>query len=492
MSDQRSETTLTGSSAGSAQATVAMVIIALARFMVVLDGTIMIVSLPSIDRSLHISAADLNWVLNAYALTFGGFLLVAGRVGDALGRKNVFRAGLILFGVASLFGGLSGSGTELIIARAVQGIGAAIATPGALSLLVSTFPDEKRRTRALGIYGAATGLAALMGLLLGGVLTTYANWRWVLFVNIPVVLAILVGLGVLREGARVRIKIDLPGAVSSTLGIGALVYAVDRAGDRGWGNTFTIVFLLVGVALLAVFAVVQRVSAEPMIPRQVIADPGRIGANIVTFLYYSGSVATYFFLTLNCQQVLNYSAIRTGLVFLPLAIGFGIAAGIAPQLKARTSERAALSIGLGIVALGSVMFSLLTPHSSIWTLVFPASVATGIGLGITAVISTGIGVRGIDDSEAGVGSALLTASSQVGSALGLAVLATIATTATRHAAAMTSPKDALTEGYSAGFLAAAGLYVLCIIIALVVIKPMNPPATARSPLEAGRELDSQS
>jgi MFS family permease len=257
MSMQESGTAADGPIQKNTQAGIAMVVVALARFMVVLDGTIMIVALPSIDRSLHMSPANLNWILNADALTFGGLMLVAGRVGDALGRKNVFRFGLIMFGVASLAGGLSTTGTALILARAVQGIGAAVATPGALSLLVSTFPEGEKRTKALGVYGAATGLAALMGLLLGGLLTTYANWRWVLFVNIPVVLAITIGVGALKEGERDRVKVDLPGAITSTLGIGALIFAVNRVADHGWGDTTVIALLVAGAVLLAAFALIQ-------------------------------------------------------------------------------------------------------------------------------------------------------------------------------------------------------------------------------------------
>jgi EmrB/QacA subfamily drug resistance transporter len=457
----------------SAQAGIAMAIIALARFMVVLDGTIMIVALPSIDRSLHVSATNLNWVLNAYALTFGGLMLVAGRVDDVLGRKKVFRFGLIVFGVASALGGLSTTGMALILARALQGVGAAIATPGALSLLVSTFRAEDQRTKALGVYGAATGMASVLGLLLGGLLTTYASWRWVLFVNIPVVLVILIGIGVLVEGEPDRVEIDLPGAVTATLGVGSLIFAINRIGDRGWGDAAVIALLFTAAVLLAAFAVIQAKSRAPLIPREVLADPGRVAGNVVTFIFYSGMIATYFFLTLFFQQVLGYSALKTGLMYLPLAVGFGISAGgLAPQLMARTSEKVALSTGLAIGAAGSAALSFITPHSSILAFVIPVFLASGIGMGLTAVASTGIGVRGIDHSEAGIGSALLTASGQVGSALGLAVLATVATTATSHAARMSTMKDALTSGYSAGFLAATGLYVVCIVITLTMVKPM--------------------
>jgi MFS family permease len=223
---------------------VATFVISLARFIVVLDGTIMIVALPSIQNSLHISLSNLNWVINSYSLMFGGLMLVAGRIGDKYGRKNVFRVGLVLFGVASLAGGLASDGTWLIAFRAVQGIGAAVATPGALSLLVSTFPEGKARSKALGLYGAATALAAVMGLLAGGVLTTYVGWRWVLFVNIPIVIAILLGVGRLIEPAPVRIKIDIPGALAGTLGIGALIFGVNRVGEHGWSDSIVIACLI--------------------------------------------------------------------------------------------------------------------------------------------------------------------------------------------------------------------------------------------------------
>jgi EmrB/QacA subfamily drug resistance transporter len=458
---------------------VAMLVIALARFMVVLDGTIMIVALPSIDRSLHMSATNLNWVLNAYSLTFGGLMLVAGRIGDVLGRKNVFRFGLILFGLASLLGGLSPTGTALILCRGFQGIGAAIATPGALSLLVNTFPAGQPRTKALGVYGAATGLASVLGLLLGGVLTTYAGWRWVLFVNVPVVLAILAGVNVLNEVELERIKIDLPGAITATLGIGSLVFAVNRVGDHGWDDSAVIACLIAAAVLLVAFVLIQRSSKEPMIPRGVLNEPGRAAANIVTFISYAGMIATYYFLTLYMQQVLGYSALRTGLMYLPLAIGFGIAAGgIGPQLLSKVPEKMALSIGLVVAASGTALFSFITPGSNIFALVFPASLVTGLGLGITVVVGTSIGVRGIDNSEAGIGSALLTASGQVGGALGLAILATVAASTTTHAARMSTMKDALTTGYSAGFLAATALYAISLIITLTMIKPMANSADA--------------
>ncbi|MGW5349269.1 MFS transporter [Streptomyces sp. NPDC004031] len=461
---------------------VATMVIALARFMVVLDGTIMIVALPSIQKALKISPGNLNWVINGYSLTFGGLLLVAGRVGDVYGRKKVFTVGLVLFGLASLAGGLAPNGGSLIAFRLIQGVGAAVATPGALSLLVATFPEGKPRTKALGIYGGVTGLASVLGLVLGGVLTTYASWRWVLLVNVPVVVAIIFGLNALNEGEPARrTRIDIPGAIAATLGAGSLVFGVNRVSDHGWSDATVIACLIAAGVLLAAFAVIQRTSAEPMIPREVLSDRGRTGANVVTLLMSTGSFATYYFLTLYMQQVLDYSALRTGLMYLPLAVGFGIAAGgVGPVLMARAPERIALSLALAIAAAGSGWFAFLTKDSNVWAMVMPASLVTGIGLGATTVVATTIGVRGIDSSEAGIGSSLLTASSQIGGALGLAGLATVAATTTRHAAAGTSLPDALVNGYTAGFKVAVGLYVVGILVALLTVKPFKGGGEAQA------------
>ena len=447
-------------------------VIAVARFIIVLDGTIMIVAIPSIQSSLHLSLANLNWVINGYSLTFGGLMLVAGRVGDVFGRKNVFRVGLLVFGLASLLGGLAPNGTALILLRALQGVGAAIATPGALSLLVSTFPEGELRTRALGLYGGMTGLASVVGLLLGGVLTTYAGWRWVLLVNVPVVIGLLLGVGTLKEGVLQRVKIDIPGAIAATLGIGALIYAINRVGEHGWSDSVVIACLGGAAILLVVFLLIQRATSNPMIPREVVRERGRAGANIVTFIMSAGMFTTYYFLTLFMQQVLGYSALRTGLMYLPFAIGFGIAAGgVGPGLLKAMSEKAALSIALLLAAGGTVWFAFLTTHTSIFAVLIPASVVTGVGLGATAVVSTSVGVRGIDSSEAGIGSALLTAGGQVGGAFGLAVLATVAASTTKDAVAGATMKDALTEGYTTGFWVAAGLYALCVVVTLVTVSP---------------------
>ncbi|WP_063762331.1 MFS transporter [Streptomyces sp. NRRL F-5123] len=452
----------------------AILVIALARFIVVLDGTIMTVALPTIQRSLDISQANLDWVISAYSLTFGGLMLLAGRLGDVYGRKLMFRIGVVLFGLASLGGGLAGNGTTLILFRGLEGIGAAIATPGALSLLVSTFPEGQQRTKAFGLYGAATAMGAVMGLLAGGVLTTYAGWRWVLFVNIPIVIVILLGVNKLVDLDTRRSRIDVWGALTVTLGIGALIYGINRVGLHGWSDPTVIGCMIATVVLLAVFVYFERSGDLPMIPREVLSDPGRVGANIVTLVMSIGIFSSYYFLTLYMQQVLGYSAVRTGLMYLPFAVGAGLAAGsVGPQLLARTAPQIALSSGLVLASAGTVWFCFITPDSGVFEVLIPASVVSGVGVGIMQVVSTAIGVRGIDSSEAGIGSALLTAGGQVGGALGVALLGTVAATTTHHAAAGTSPADALTNGYVAGFKVAVGLYLLCVVITFLTIRPVK-------------------
>jgi MFS family permease len=314
-----------------------------------------------------------------------------------------------------------------------------------------------------------------MGLLLGGVLTTYANWRWVLFVNVPASTAVLFGVSALIDNGAERVKIDLPGAITSTLGVGSLVFAVTRVGEHGWSDAIVKGSLALALLLLIAFVVIERTSKAPMIPPGVLNEGGRLGANIIRFITAAGMFATFYFLTLYLQHVLGYSPLRTGLMFLPFAVGFGIAAGgLGPQLLHITSERVALSAGPVLAAGGMLWFSFLTAESSIFAVLLPASLLTGLGLGITQVVATSIGVRGIDNSEAGIGASLLTASSQVGGALGLAVLATVSSTVTRHQSTNGAGLgDALTHGYRVAFLVAAGLYVLSLAIAHISIRPQD-------------------
>ncbi|MFC7548523.1 MFS transporter [Plantactinospora sp. GCM10030261] len=440
----------------------ALAVIATAQLMLVLDGTITNVALPRIQRSLDLAPADLNWVITAYALAFGGLLLVGGRAGDLFGRRRVFRLGLVVFTVASLLGGLAPNGTVLIAARALQGVGAAIAAPTALSLLTTTFPAGPGRVRALGVYGAMGGLGSVVGLLLGGALTEYLSWRWVLFVNVPIALAVLAGTSVLVEGERDRGSVDLPGAITATLGLGTLVYAITRTSTSGWADPVTLLLLALAAAVLLGFLAIQRRTRAPMLPARVLRDAGRAGANLVFVLTGAGMFATFYFLTLYMQVVEGYGAMRAGLTYLPFALGIGLAAGvIGPRLLAATSPRAVTVGGLVLASVGMGWFSLLAPGSHPMTVLLPAQLVAGVGLGLTFVTATVVGIHGVPSGDAGIASGLLNTSQQIGGAVGLAALAALAAARTGSTAA----PEALTSGYAAAYLAGAALYLIAALVA---------------------------
>ncbi|MGW4499016.1 MFS transporter [Micromonospora sp. NPDC004336] len=430
-----------------------LLVIAAAQLLMVMDGTIVTVGLPVIGTGLDIAEADLDWVLTAYALAFGGLLLAGGRAGDVFGRRRMFRAGLVVFLAASLLGGLAGNGTVLIAARVLQGVGAAIVAPAALSLLADTFPAGPARNRALGVYGAMGGLGSVAGLLLGGALTEYWGWRWIMFVNIPIALLVLAGTFALVPGTRERGGLDLPGAGTVTLALGALVYAINRAGSHGVGDGLTVAFGAIAVALLVVFASIQRSARRPMLPSGVLADRGRLGANLVMLLMGAGQLATFYFLTLYMQTIKQYSPMITGMAYLPFAIGIGLGSGvIGPRLQARTSTQVVLATGMAVAAAAMGWFSLLTPDQHPLLVLLPAQLAGGIGLGVGFVAATIGGVQGVASRDSGIASGLVNTSQQIGGALGLAVLAGIAVTATTSQPVGTPLHDALTSGYTVGML----------------------------------------
>ncbi|WP_052423898.1 MFS transporter [Nonomuraea candida] len=450
----------------------ALLVIAAAQLLMVMDGTIVTVGLPVIGTGLGIPEADLDWVLTSYALAFGGLLLAGGRAGDLFGRRRMFRAGLVVFLAASLLGGVAGDGTILIAARVLQGVGAAIVAPAALSLLADTFPAGPQRNKALGVYGAMGGLGSVVGLLLGGALTEYLGWRWIMFVNIPIALLVLAGTVALVPGTRERGGIDLPGAVTVTLALGSLVYAINRAGSHGIGDGLTLAFGAAAVALLAAFVVIQRKASSPMLPSGVLADRGRLGANLVMLLMGAGQLATFYFLTLYMQTIKQYSPMITGLAYLPFAIGIGIGSGlIGPRLQARASTRTVLATGMVVAAAAMGWFSLLTPDQNPLLVLLPAQLAGGIGLGIGFVAATIGGVQGVAPRDSGIASGLVNTSQQIGGALGLAVLAGIAVAATTSRPAGTPVPDALTSGYTAGMLGAGAFYLAAILTAVVLLRP---------------------
>ncbi|GAA2300021.1 MFS transporter [Nonomuraea roseoviolacea subsp. roseoviolacea] len=470
------------SHSGTRDTSLALLVIAAAQLLMVMDGTIVTVGLPVIGAGLRIDEADLDWVLTAYALAFGGLLLAGGRAGDLFGRRRLFRAGLTVFLTASLLGGLAGNASVLIAARALQGLGAAIVAPAALSLLADTFPAGPRRNRALGVYGAMGGLGSVAGLLLGGALTEYLGWRWIMFVNIPIALLVLAGTFALVPGTRERGGLDLPGALTATLALGSLVYAINRAGSHGIGDGLTLAFGAVAVALLVAFVAIQRGARSPMLPSGVLADRGRLGANIVMLLMGAGQLATFYFLTLYMQTIKQYSPMITGLAYLPFAVGIGIGSGVVgPALQARTSTRTVLATGMAVAAAAMGWFGLLTPDQNPLFVLLPAQLAGGVGLGVGFVGATIGGVQGVASRDSGIASGLVNTSQQIGGALGLAVLAGIAVAATASRPPGTPPHDALTSGYTAGLLGAGAFYLAAILAAVLLLRP-RPVSRSAEPL----------
>ena len=456
---------------GSGRSGLALLVVAAAQLLMVMDGTIVTVGLPVIGNGLKIAEADLDWVLTAYALAFGGLLLAGGRAGDLFGRRRMFRVGLVIFLAASLLGGIANNGSMLIAARVVQGVGAAIVAPAALSLLADTFPAGPQRNKALGLYGAMGGLGSVVGLLLGGALTEYLGWRWIMFINIPIALLVLAGTVAVVPGTRERGGIDLPGAATVTLALGSLVYAINRAGSHGIGDGLTLTFAVITVTLLVAFLFIQRSARSPMLPGRVLANRGRVGVNLVMLLMGAGQLATFYFLTLYMQTIKQYSPMITGLAYLPFAIGIGIGSGIfGPKLQARTSARNVLTIGMAVAATAMGWFSLLTPDQNPLLVLLPAQLFGGIGLGIGFVVATIGGVQGVAPQDAGIASGLVNTSQQIGGAVGLAVLAGVAVTAAANQPPGTPVPDALTSGYTAGMLGAAAFYVAAILATVLLLR----------------------
>ncbi|MFN8088723.1 MAG: MFS transporter [Mycobacterium sp.] len=480
----------------------ALVVIAAAQLMVVLDGTITNIALPSIQKDLHVSASNLAWIVNSYALAFGGLLLLGGKSGDLYGRRRIFRIGIAIFVLASAFGGLADSEGWLIAARVLQGIGGAIAAPTALSLIAVNFPEGSQRNRAMAVYAAMAGLGSTVGLLLGGVLTDYLNWRWVFYVNLPVGLAVLVGTVVLSEGTQQPGRLDVPGAVIGTSGLLALVYGITCGGDRGWTDPTTVACFVAATVLLTGFVAWQSKSTHPMMPLRLFSSRRRCGSYITMLFIGSGMFGTFYFLTLYMQQILGFSPVQTGFAYLPFSFGMGVAASISSKLVERVAPRYIAGPGLVAAACGMLLFAQLRPDSEYVTTLLPSLFLTAAGLGLCFVPMTLAAVSGVDDADAGIVSALLNTSQQVGGALGLAVLSTIAgavansrvpdaaTTlyrglAMHDSASVSAASSALTQGFSASFMVAVGLFCAGLIATLLAIPgTRGHPAIAMSRTES--------
>ena len=468
---------MTDAEAAQRRKWLALALLASTQFVIILDSAIVNVALPSIGKDLHFSQEDLTWIPNAYALTFGGFLLLGGRMADLLGRRRLFMAGLVLFSVASLLGGLSTSETQLVAARALQGLGAALLAPSALSMVTNMFAEGSERNKALGVWGAVSGSGGAAGVLLGGVLTEYAGWEWVLWVNVPIgVIAALLAPRLLDESRREggTRHFDALGAVTVTAGLSLLVYALVDTINAGWGSTQTLTLLAVSAALIVTFVVIERRSPEPLMPFSIFRLRTLSGANVVGLLVGAALFAMFFFLSRYMQQVLGYSALKAGLAYLPLAIAIIISAGIASQLVTKLGFKPILIAGLALITVALLWFAQVPVDGAYVTHLVGPMVIAAVGLGFAFVPITIAAVNGVSADESGLASGLINTSQQIGGALGLAILGTIASSKTddliaaAHGAQAAVP-GALTEGFQLAFLAGAGFAVIGIIATLVFV-----------------------
>ena len=469
----------------------ALILLAMTQFVIVIDAAIVNVALPSIGAHLHFSRDDLSWVVNAYTLTFGGFLLLGGRLADLLGRRRMFMIGLTVFSLASFAGGIAQSEPWLIAARAVQGLGAAIVSPAALSIVTTTFAEGPERNRALGIWGAVAGAGGAAGVLLGGILTSGLSWRWVLFVNVPIGIAAaaLAPRLLVESRAEGETKtFDLPGAVTVTAGLSLLVYAVVDAVNAGWGSTATILRLAGALLLLAAFVVIESRQRDPLMPFSIFRLRTLRGANIVALLIGMSLFSMFFFISLYLQGVLGFSPIKTGISYLPLAVGIIVSAGLASQVVTRLGFKPPLILGLLLIAGALVWFGQVPGiGGSYWADVLGPSLLAAVGLGFSFVPVTIAAVAGTKPHEAGLASGLINTSQQVGGALGLAILATIANsrTQTLFHAGVHSTSVALTKGYDRAFLVGSGFAIVGAILAAVMISSRD----SRTHAEAARQGD---
>lgn len=461
---------------------IALILLCSAQFVVVLDASIVNVALPTIGEALKFTESSLPWVVNAYVLTFGGFLLLGGRLADLLGRRRVFMFGLVLFALASLAGGLAANSGQLIAARAVQGLGAAILSPAALSIVATTFADGAERNKALGIWGAVAGSGGAAGVLLGGVLTEGLGWEWVLWVNVPIGIAAAALAPTLIAESRAEHEVrhfDLAGAVAITLGLSALVFALLDAESAGWGSAQTILTLVGSAVLLVAFVAVERRSRAPLVPFSIFRLRTITGANVVGILVGASLFSMFFFISLYMQQVLGYSPIKAGLSYLPLAVSIILSAGIASSLVTKVGFKPILAAGMGLIAIGLVWFSQISVHGSFLADILGPSLFAAVGLGFAFVPVTIAAVSGVADREQGLASGLINTSQQVGGALGLAVLAAIANSKIGDS----HDPVILTDGFQTAFLVGAGFAVLGLLATLLLIRS----ADSRAHVELGDE-----
>ncbi len=471
---------------------VVLVLVCLAQFMVVLDATIVNVALPSIQTDLGMSETDLQWIVNAYTLLFGGFLLLGGRAGDLVGRKRVFLIGVVLFTTASLLCGLAQSDTWLVITRGLQGLGAALVSPAALSIVTTTFREGAERTKALGVWAAIAVGGGAVGLVLGGALTEYLSWPWIFFVNVPVgIAAFVLSLRLVPESRdeHQHKSFDLAGAVTVTAGLILLVFGIVRSAEWGWGSGRVIGILVAAAALLVGFVLIERRSAEPLVRLSIFSVPTVRGANVAMLLVASGMFAMFFFNTLYLQRVLGYTALEAGLAFLPFTAGIIIGSVLSQTLVPKLGAREVPVIGIALAIAGLLLFLRLTPDSSYLPDLLPGIMLTSVGMGLVFVPVTLIATSGIPADDAGLASGLFNTSQQVGGALGLAILSTFATSRTADELADLggTPADqasALVSGFHVAWFGAVVLMGLGAVALLTLLRRGDVVAVAEGEASA--------
>ncbi|MGW0775874.1 MFS transporter [Streptomyces sp. NPDC002835] len=474
----------------------ALFVIASCQLMVVLDITIVNIALPHIQNSLHFSTTSLSWVVNAYTLTFGGLLLLGGRIGDILGRRRVFMFGVLLFVVASLLGGLAQNSGQLLAARALQGVGGAIASPTSLALITTTFTEGPQRNRAFGVFAAVSAGGGAIGLLAGGMLVEWLDWRWVFFVNVPIGLLIAVAAPRwIKESERRPGHFDVTGALFSTLGMVTLVYGFIRAAQEGWRDTYTLASFGAALVLLAAFLAVERRSKQPITPLHMFADRNRAGTYGMMLGLAAAMFGMFFFLTLFVQNVLGFGPLRAGLAFLPVSAVIAVGAGLASQLLPKYGPKPFMVTGAALAAAGLAWLTLTDIHSTYAGSILGPMLVFSLGMGMQFVSLTLMALSGVPAHESGAASGLLNATQQVGGSLGLSILVTVFGTVSGNEARNQIPRfvaeatpaerlffqrtgelpppwgdQVLTSGVSAAFIMAAIFAVVAALIALLVIQ----------------------
>jgi len=460
-----------------------LAVVAVAQFMVVLDATVVNVALPTIKRAVGFSEQDLSWVLNAYTLVFGGFLLLGGRLADRLGRRRLFMAGIALFSGASLVCGVSQSEGMLLVARGVQGLGGALVSPAALSIILTTFAEGSERNRALAVWGAIAGAGGAAGLLLGGMIVQLLSWRWVFFINVPigaVVLALAPRIVPESRSESAATKgYDAEGAVTITLGTIALVFTLIKADSWGWTSGRTLAGFAIAIVLIAAFIVIERRQRDPLMPLRIFSNRSLAASNTTMFLVAAALFGMFYFCTLYLQQVLGFSALKTGVAYLPLTITIVGAAGLASRFVDRFTPKPVLVAGLLVAAAGFVLLTRVVGHGDYASHVLPAMVALGVGAGMSFVPITIAATSGVEPGDSGLASGLLNSTQQVGGALGLAILSSVSTTRVTSALHGGLPlRLALTHGFKGAFIVAAALCVVGVVVALALL-----PRRVREPGE---------